>query len=136
MQLTVPNWFCIWHLYCPASLGSTLTMMSSWLSAVKKCLSVAKSGLLSLLQTSCGRGEPLAWHFSTAVSPLFTVLSDIGFTNLKSGELEFHILCFSPKFYLGTSKTLRGILVVMVPAKFVAVQVYTPMSSALTFMMT
>ena len=83
----------------------TLTMMRSWLSAVKKCLSVGRSGPASFLQASWGRGLPELWHSSTAVSPTATTLSTIGFTKR------------------GTSSTFRLMLVVMAPASFLAVQV-------------
>merc|ERR1719318_1687979 len=102
------------HSYKPASPASTLTMISSWLSAVKKWRSVGNRGPLSLLQAREGLGLPLLWHSNTAVSPTFTTLSSMGLTNL------------------GTSSTLRVMLVVIAPARLDAVHVYTPISAART----
>ena len=84
-----PSWLVISHSYCPPSRASTLTMMSSWLSVVKKWHPVGVRGPPSLRQGSWGRGLPLLWHSSAAVTPTLITLSTLGFTNLGTSSTAY-----------------------------------------------
>lgn len=84
---SVPRVLDISHVYFPASLTSESTMISSWLPAAKKCLSVTTKGLSSLVQFSLGGGLPPAMHCRTAVSPLVTVRSNRGRKNDGVSEM-------------------------------------------------
>lgn len=85
--LSVPRVLDISHVYFPASLTSESTMISSWLPAAKKCLSVTTKGLSSLVQFNLGGGLPPAMHCRTAVSPLVTVRSNRGRKNDGVSEM-------------------------------------------------
>ena len=80
----IPRVLDISHVYVPASSHVVSTMMSSWLSAVKKWRGVSCRGWASFSHCSLGRGLPEAMHSSTDVSPTRVVFSSsIG--RMKSG---------------------------------------------------
>lgn len=89
--LSVPRVLDISHVYFPASLTSESTMISSWLPAAKKCLSVTTKGLSSLVQFNLGGGLPPAMHCRTAVSPLVTVRSNSGRKNDGVSEMTSYV---------------------------------------------
>lgn len=85
---SVPSVLDISQVYFPASSTSVSTIISNWLLAAKKCLSVTTRGLSSLVQFSRGGGLPPAMHCKTAVSPFVTVRSSKGRKNDGVSEKE------------------------------------------------
>ena len=77
--------------YFPASELAALATNKTSLLAVKKCCSVGWNSDPSLNQVNLGLGLPEPSHLMTADSPLTTVLSSMGFTNLWGKRSKYKV---------------------------------------------